>query len=361
VLGRTTARARAIAVLFGLAFCSPRLSLARAAKDVLVMKNGDRITCEIKGLENGVLKVNLDYVDGTISVDWLKVARLESSYLFIVNLQDGSLYTAKLMSREEPNTSTLKLSIQPESGQQPRLVDSSAIVGIAQTAETFLRRFGGGISAGATYSKGNQATQYNISSELIYQRTRWGTTLHQNSNLAANTGAETSTRNQLDLGVYRMLSRTNYFLGGIGGFLQSSVQEIDRQTNLGIGLGRFLTNSNRFRFWILGGAGWQDTKYAPSIINQPTQSLGVGFVSTNFQAFSFKKTRLNLSTTVFPALTAQKGRVFYKTNATYYVKLFSEIDWNLSFYGNWDTRPPPTFSASDYGTSIGLSWTFGNK
>ena len=53
------------------------------------MKNGDRITCEVKGLEGGVLTVNLDYVDGTLSIDWLKVARLESSYLFLVTLQDG--------------------------------------------------------------------------------------------------------------------------------------------------------------------------------------------------------------------------------------------------------------------------------
>lgn len=52
--------------------------LARDKTDVLVMKNGDRMTCEIKGLETGVLYVSFDYIDGTASVDWSKVARLES-------------------------------------------------------------------------------------------------------------------------------------------------------------------------------------------------------------------------------------------------------------------------------------------
>jgi hypothetical protein len=63
---------------------------------------------------------------------------------------------------------------------------------------------------------------------------------------------------------------------------------------------------------------------------------------------------------VVPALT-ESGRIFTKFNASYYLKLFGKIDWNLSLYGNWDTHPPPNFSGSDYGTSTGLSYTFGNR
>jgi hypothetical protein len=35
-------------------------------------------------IANLALSVSLDYVSGTISVDWSKVARLESSQLFVV-------------------------------------------------------------------------------------------------------------------------------------------------------------------------------------------------------------------------------------------------------------------------------------
>lgn len=56
---------------------------AREKTDVLVMKNGDRLTCEVIGLEAGVLYVKLDYVDGTISVQWSKVARLETNGLLL--------------------------------------------------------------------------------------------------------------------------------------------------------------------------------------------------------------------------------------------------------------------------------------
>ena len=49
---------------------------ARDKTDVMVMTNGDRLTCEVKGLDAGVLYVSFDYIDGTASVNWSKVARL---------------------------------------------------------------------------------------------------------------------------------------------------------------------------------------------------------------------------------------------------------------------------------------------
>src|SRR5689334_23347544 len=71
---------------------------ARPKVDIITMANGDRITGEIKGLNGGVLRVDLDYVDGTISLQWMKVARVESPQLFIVQTQDGSSYTGTLFS-----------------------------------------------------------------------------------------------------------------------------------------------------------------------------------------------------------------------------------------------------------------------
>ena len=355
--GRTIARM--MAALISLAVCAPHPSFARAAKDILVMKNGDRITCEVKGLEAGVLRASLDYVDGTISVDWLKVARLESNYLFVIVLQDGSTYSAKVIS-PETDTGVVKLIIQPE-GEQSFEVDRSSVVRMAQTSENFLQRLSGSFTVGATYAKGNSTTQFNFGSELAYLRTNWGAEVAYNSNLSSSAGAPTATRNQLDLTAYRLLRWRNYFAGGLADFLQSSVQGISRQFQAGAGLGRFVKNTNRLSFWILGGIGVQRTNYVRSIVDQPPQNIGVAVISSNLKAFSFKQTRFTISSTVFPALTSQPGRLFIKTNMSYYLKLFHKIDWNLSFYGSWDTQPPPQFRGSDYGTSTGLSWTFGNK
>ena len=76
--------------LIGAALVLAPALFAREKTDVLVMKNGDRLTCQVKGLDAGVLYVSFDYIDGTASVEWSKVARLESDQLFIVKTEDGS-------------------------------------------------------------------------------------------------------------------------------------------------------------------------------------------------------------------------------------------------------------------------------
>jgi hypothetical protein len=93
---------------------------------------------------------------------------------------------------------------------------------------------------------------------------------------------------------------------------------------------------------------------------QGNQSLAIALVAGEMNLFRFNKTNLDLSVSILPALS-QPGRVYVNTNAAYYIKLFSNLTWNISFYGNWDTRPPANFSGSDYGTSSGLGWTFGNR
>ena len=52
---------------------------AREKTDVLVMKNGDRLTCEIKSLSADVLYISLDYALGTVSINWFEVDHLESN------------------------------------------------------------------------------------------------------------------------------------------------------------------------------------------------------------------------------------------------------------------------------------------
>jgi hypothetical protein len=152
----------------------------------------------------------------------------------------------------------------------------------------------------------------------------------------------------------------NYFYAGLGNFLQSSVQGIRLQTTLGGGIGRYLKNTNNATISVLGGLAWQSTVYDPSITPLGQQNLGAAVIAAEVKLFKFSKTNLNISAALLPALS-QPGRVHFNTNASYYVKLFSNLKWNISFYGNWDNQPPSDFSGSDYGSSSGLSWTFGNR
>ena len=329
---------------------------ARNKTDVIVMGNGDRLTGEIKGLDSGVLQIDLDYVDGKISVQWSKVARLESSQLFIVQTQDGSLYTGKIASVPSQVDKIQVAGIT----QAKMVIEQSRVVKLEETSETFFQRWSGAVNLGVVYSKGNNATQYNLGSEIEYQRERWGAQVALSSNLSANSGSETSTRNQMSFTGYRLLPWKNYFYGGLCDFQQSSVQGIDLQSTVGGGFGRYLMNTNRARISVLGGLAWQSANYKQSTSVVATQEVVGGLLSTNVKFFLFKKTNLTVSAILVPALS-DRGRVRFNTNASYYLKLFSDLSWNFSFYGSWDTRPPVDFAGSDYGYSSGLKWTFGYR
>jgi hypothetical protein len=348
---------RVIIFSFILLFCSPLF--ARDNTDVIVMKNGDRMTCEIKTLSAGVLSVKLKYVQGTIGVQWSEVARLESNQLFIVQTEGGTVYTGKLStaatSGERP------MSIEVASAPEKEVeIPQPQLIKMNQTAESFWRRFNGTVSTGILYSKGNETTQYNVASQVEYPRERWSSQMGFNSSFASSSNASISTRNQVDVGSMRLLRWNNWFYSGTGNFLQSSVQGIDLQTTLGGGIGRYLRNSNQASLYVLGGFAWQNAQYKTYTTGQGAQNAAAGLVEAELKIFRFKKTDLDISAVILPGIT-EAGRIRASTNASYYIKLFSDLSWNFSFYGNWDNQPPPTLSGSDYGTSSGLSWTFGNR
>jgi hypothetical protein len=90
--------ARTIFLYFAIFAASP-LS-AREKTDVIFMKNGDKITCEIKSLRSSTLYISVDYILNTQSVDWSKVDHIYSKQLFIVTMRDGTVYTGALHSPE---------------------------------------------------------------------------------------------------------------------------------------------------------------------------------------------------------------------------------------------------------------------
>ncbi len=332
---------------------------AREKTDILVMKNGDRMTCEIKGLAAGILYVSFDYIDGTASVDWSKVARVESNQPFLVKGTDGSVYTGKLRTLDTAAGRPVKILVVG-TGQQETMIERSQIVDMLVTSEKFWQRFNGEISFGWIYSKGNQSNQYSMGSQVEYVRERWKAGASLDSSLSSSAGTNTSTHNVLNLAAQHLLPWNQWFYSGLATFLQSSEQKITLQSTLGFGVGRYLKNTNRTTISLLGGAAWQNTKYETSLVPLGKQNIAAALIYVDVKTFKFSKTNVNLTATLLPAVS-DPGRVFFSTKDSYYIKLFKNLKWNLSFYGNWDSRPPPGFPGSDYGTSSGVSWTFGLK
>ncbi len=332
--------------------------LARDSTDVIIMKNGDHLTGEIKGLGGGVLYVSMSYILGASSLDWSKVAHVESKQLFIVKTENGAVYKGTLNTAETEGGRPVKIEVVETPGKEVT-IDRSQIVEVAQTSDKFWQRFNGGVNFGTTYSKGNETVQYTLSSDVEYLRRRWSAGVGWSSNLSTSSGVTASTRNEITPTARHLLPWDNWFYAGLGDFLQSSVQGIQLQTSVGAGIGRYLKNTNRATISVLGGLAWQNTQYSQSTLSG-SQNLGAALLAADVRLFRFNKTNLDFAGVLFPVLN-DPGRIKFNMNTAYYIKITSNLSWNISFYGNWDNQPPPHFSGSDYGTSSGLSWTFGMK
>ena len=179
------------------------------------MKNGDHMTCEVKGLDTGVLYVSFDYIDGTASVDWSKVARLESKQPFIVKTEDGTVYTGMIRTEETAGERPVKIEVVEDDAHEIE-IDRSKIIGMTGIADKFWDRFNGQVNFGINYSKGNQSTQFSFGSQTDYVRERWSAGINFDSNLASSAGANASTRNSLNVTVLRLLRQNNWFYAGVG-------------------------------------------------------------------------------------------------------------------------------------------------
>jgi len=331
---------------------------AREKTDVIIMKNGDRITCEIKGLFSDTLYISVGYILGTLSVDWARVDHLESNQLFLVKTQDGMVYTGSLSTPQTLGERPLQIEIL-ETPEEKVTLERAQVVNVTETATNFWQRLNGEFGAGFTYSKGNQSTQYNLNSSVSYPAERWSAGVSYSSNLTSNTGVSNSTRNEVTLTGQRLLRWNNWYYTGLTDFLQSSVQGIQLESTFGGGIGRYLKNTGRTTLQVYGGFAWQRINYQEAFAS-PTQQVTSGLFGANLNLFRFDKTTLTFNAILLPAIS-EPGRLHFNLNTSYYVKLWGKLNWNFTLYGNWDNRPPPGFVGSDYGATSGLSITFGSR
>jgi hypothetical protein len=332
---------------------------ARDKSDVLVMHNGDRFTCEVKSLNSDTLSIGLDYAAGTISIDWSKVDHIESKQLFLIKTQDGSVYSGSLSTPSTLGARPTKIEVLEESSSKIEL-DKTHIIHMEETDLSFLRRFNGEVGLSSIYNKGNQSAQYNLNADAVYPRERWSAAVSYSSSFSSSTGSSSVSRNESQITGQRLLRWNNWYYAGLADFLQSSEQGIQLQSTFGGGIGRYFKNTNNTRISVYSGLAWQNIAYHEQLVPATNQQVTSALIVGKISLFRFDRTNLDVLATVLPALS-DPGRIHTNLNVAYYIKLWSKLTWNFSFYGNWDNQPPPGFSSSDYGTSSGITFRFGNR
>jgi putative salt-induced outer membrane protein YdiY len=323
---------------------------ARPKRDVLYLKNGDRLTCEIKSLDKGQLTVKTNYINDTFVIDWNEVERIESPQRFQVETQDGSVLAGAL--EKKLSTSQVSVIDGAESNQVPQL----DVVWMKQDQESVLGKLDLNVDYGFSFTKANATVSSNLDVSADYITTQWEVSNDTNFSFNGQDNGTDSSREQINNSIRRRLAWKHWFAGGLANFLSNSEQQLDLRSTFGGGIGREFIHTNKTLLSALVGAGYSREQYSQDS-GQTKQDNAEALLGLSYSWFHFDSSEFDFSVLAHPSLT-DIGRVRIDLNTGLYLSLLGDnLYWKISFYDNYDSRPPSGVSKNDAGISTSIGWS----
>jgi hypothetical protein len=321
--------------------------------DIVVMKNGDRITGEVKKLENGVLYIEPEYVSQAFGVDWLQVATVQSTAGYQVVMENGNRAagTIEKVSADKAPGADFKI----RTGDGEISTPGTNVVNIESKKKSFISQLTGSIDFGYNFTSGNDQTQTNSDFNATYLSTKWSTGASFSSSFSGQSGASNTNLMEVSTFLERYLN-SNSSVVALSDFLHSSQQELDLRTTLGGGYGHYWVRTNQAQLRGLIGAVYTHESFT-STTSSPTQQNLEALLGMKYQLFSFSRYSLLSQLYVFPGLS-DIGRIRSSLRSTFSVKLVSNFHTDFSFWDNFDSRPPTNAKKNELGISNSVGWTF---
>ena len=335
----------AMALIAGLATEVP----AKRTDDVVVLKNGDRLTGEIKRLQRGELVFKASYMAEAVRLDWSKVARLESGDHYLISMADGNLFSERLRLED---IGTNNFSIGSNGVVKVRQLD---VVRILPIETRFWRQLEGSIDFGFSFTSGNDQYETTVAAAATYRRGDSSFTGRFDSSFSGQTEGSRSARNQIEFDYRKQLS-PKWYVGGLFNSLRSDQQSLDQRLTAGGLLGKNLIRTERTQLSTFAGMAVSREKYKVDPARNWATSADA-IAGLDFATFRFSKTDLSSRLTVYPSFTTP-GRVRAQLRTDLRIKLASDLWWGLHLYESFDRKPPIAADKNDLGVSASIGWKF---
>jgi hypothetical protein len=322
-------------------------ALARDKTDVVVMRNGDVLTGEIKGMSRGKLDLSTDDA-GRISIKWSKVLRVTSNYTYEVELGTGERYWGDLSS---PADREIAVGEVPTAYVFP----TSSVVEIVAMDDDFLGRVRVGFDLGFTLAKANSAVTVSTSGDLSYRAHTLGATLTFDGYFQDD--AKNVAVSQYTVALQGDL----YFERSWRAFLAGQLYHNDQlalilRSTVAAGAGYSAVRNTWTEVWLTAGVSGSREQYTTG---DPNLTLD-GLLGVEWTAFRYDTPKLDMTAqlALMPGLS-DLGRL--RGTFTFKIKyeFFKDFNTGLQFTDSFDTRPPdPTASKNDYIASLTVGWTY---
>jgi putative salt-induced outer membrane protein YdiY len=353
--GRIVIALRRLALYCGLCALLTGALFGKRKDDIVVMKNGDKFTGEIKSLAYGELVFKSDYMADSVHLDWKKVKRLESKDTFIVTLSNGDRLTGVLQQEHGDNQEETIFRVLTSG--TPVDVSPTEVIVIGQQESHVWDQLTGSISYGFGFASGNSATNSSLASNVAFEGKKNSIALAGSSQFDSQANAKNTNRFTFDTQYARML--TNHWLAaGLFSLLKSNQQDLNLRSTYGAGIGRRLVQTDRTALTVLGGGAYSHENYTVQPANvEQVRNNAEALLGVTFSTFRFSKLSFRSQTLVFPSVN-ELGRLRVTSQSNLKIELIRNFDWNFQFYENYDSRPPVNAPKNDLGITTSVGWTF---
>jgi hypothetical protein len=322
---------------------------ARPKSDVVVVRNGDRVTCEVKSLSMGMVTASTDAM-GTVYIKWEDVIAVHSSFMFRVETSAGQLLFGSLEETERSDMLVV-------AGVTSIGISHLDVVEIIPIELTFWDRNNGSLSAGFSYARSTDLAQLHADWTNYYTGERNLVVLKASTTVTTETDEESTKRMDVSLTYYQLLSKNKWAAA-----LSPSIQRNDelglkRRVLLAAGVGVSAIKSNRNRLLVSAGVALNSELGADT--TETTES-GELFVAGDFSLFKYHspKREINASLSLYPSMT-ENERYRLDFDLAFRIEVISDLFIELSYYMNFDSDPPTADAhKEDYGIMTSVGYTY---
>lgn len=323
------------------------LSVLADKTDIVVLKNGDRITGEIQRLQAGLLKVSTDAM-GTIVIEWRYIAQVLSNDYQSVDTTDGRRYLGKLTSLEEGEV----IGVQTRDELIELAPDELFTAWPVETS--FWDRSDFDISFGLDYQKSTDITDVSMAANWSHRTFDRLTEVSLRSDLTRQNNAPDQRRLQLGSST-QFIRPDRRFNAWLGSAESNESLDLDHRIYFGGVYGKYLFRRSDRWFSLAGGLVANLEKYAQT---DSVKSLEAA-VTAAYAYYRYADPERSLTTrlTLFPSLT-ESGRVRSEFRTTFKLELVSDLFWSMELYYQGDNKPPSeNAQKTDYGITTSIGWS----
>lgn len=316
--------------------------------DLVVLRNGDRVTGSILSYSAGKLTVDT-FAAGKVSVKWERIVSITSDKWFEIETA-GAVYHYGTL---EPSTPPGKLVVVSSSGAEE--IAFLDVIRFTPLYASFWKRFDGSLNLGFNYDQASSIVQLTLDANATARKPTFATTTSMSVFYNKQEGVSATQRANLSFG-YEKFLKDRWLLAGALAFDRNIDLGVDWRVSLGLGVGREIIQTNQSLLRV--GIGLSGEREYPT--EGPPDSNLAALVSASYGYFmyGFPTLKFGASLQVVPYLT-EAGRVRLQFNTQVKRDIISDFTLTLSIFDSYDSRDPVTGTAkNDWGPVLTVGWTF---